>query len=117
MTLDVMANSLVYWSQDLFFSQLFAPGARIFAMTSAGDHIVWPAYGAVSAAKAARVVYRNAVAPQALLDQLAFDETHSTRSTPSAMQRARAMRTAPNSPAHASCSIPKALALSSASSC
>ncbi len=52
MTLDVMANSLVYWAQDLFFADLLSPGARIFAMTSAGDHIVWPAYGAVSAAKA-----------------------------------------------------------------
>ena len=53
MTLDVMANSLVYWTQDLFYAGLLAPGARVFAMTSAGDHIVWPAYGAVSAAKAA----------------------------------------------------------------
>jgi NAD(P)-dependent dehydrogenase (short-subunit alcohol dehydrogenase family) len=53
MTLDVMANSLVYWTQDLFYGGLLAPGARVFAMTSAGDHIVWPAYGAVSAAKAA----------------------------------------------------------------
>ena len=52
MTIDVMGNSLVYWTQDLFVGGLFAPGARIFAMTSAGDHIVWPAYGAVSAAKA-----------------------------------------------------------------
>jgi enoyl-[acyl-carrier protein] reductase III len=53
MTLDVMAHSLVYWTQDLLFSELLSPGARIFAMTSAGSHIVWPAYGAVSAAKAA----------------------------------------------------------------
>ena len=53
MTLDVMAHSLVYWVQDLVFSDLLAPGARVFAMTSAGDHIVWPAYGAVSAAKCA----------------------------------------------------------------
>jgi enoyl-[acyl-carrier protein] reductase III len=53
MTVDVMAHSLVYWTQDLLFHDLFAPGARIFAMTSAGDHIVWPSYGAVSAAKAA----------------------------------------------------------------
>jgi NAD(P)-dependent dehydrogenase (short-subunit alcohol dehydrogenase family) len=53
MTVDVMGHSLVYWTQDLFFAGLLAPGARIFAMTSAGDHIVWPAYGAVSAAKAA----------------------------------------------------------------
>jgi len=57
MTLDVMASSLVYWTQDLFFADLLAPGARIFAMTSAGDHIVWPAYGAVSAAKSALESY------------------------------------------------------------
>ncbi len=57
MTLDVMANSLVYWTQDLVFGGLFAPGGRIFAMTSAGDHIVWPAYGAVSAAKSALESY------------------------------------------------------------
>jgi NAD(P)-dependent dehydrogenase (short-subunit alcohol dehydrogenase family) len=57
MTLDVMANSLVYWTQDLFFGGLLAPGARVFAMTSAGDHIVWPAYGAVSAAKSALESY------------------------------------------------------------
>ncbi|MEO8189659.1 MAG: SDR family oxidoreductase [Acidobacteriota bacterium] len=53
MTSDVMAHSLVYWTQDLVFADLLAPGSRIFAMTSAGDHIVWPSYGAVSAAKAA----------------------------------------------------------------
>ena len=57
MTLDVMANSLVYWVQDLHFAGLLAPGARVFAMTSAGDHIVWPAYGAVSAAKSALESY------------------------------------------------------------
>jgi NAD(P)-dependent dehydrogenase (short-subunit alcohol dehydrogenase family) len=57
MTLDVMANSLVYWTQDLFYGGLLSPGARIFAMTSAGDHIVWPAYGAVSAAKSALESY------------------------------------------------------------
>ena len=53
MTLDVMAHSLLYWTQDLFFAGLLSAGARIFAMTSAGDHLVWPAYGAVSAAKCA----------------------------------------------------------------
>ena len=57
MTLDVMANSFVYWVQDLFFAGLLSPGARVFAMTSAGDHIVWPAYGAVSAAKSALESY------------------------------------------------------------
>ena len=53
MTLDVMAHSLVYWAQDLYFADLFGEAAKIFAMTSAGDHIVWPAYGAVSSAKCA----------------------------------------------------------------
>jgi len=53
MTLDVMAHSLVYWTQDIYLGDLFADSAKIFAMTSAGDHIVWPAYGAVSAAKCA----------------------------------------------------------------
>jgi enoyl-[acyl-carrier protein] reductase III len=53
MTLDVMAHSLVYWTQDLLASGLLLSGAKIFAMTSAGSHRIWPAYGAVSAAKAA----------------------------------------------------------------
>ena len=53
MTLDVMANSLVYWVQDLFQAGLFAPDARIFAMTSEGSSRVWQGYGPVSAAKAA----------------------------------------------------------------
>lgn len=53
MTLDVMANSLVYWVQDLVARQLMGRGGRIFAMTSAGGSRVWPTYGAVSAAKAA----------------------------------------------------------------
>ena len=53
MTLDVMAHSLVYWVQDLFAAELLRPGAKIFAMTSAGGHRVWGGYGAVSAAKAA----------------------------------------------------------------
>ncbi|HZS11229.1 MAG TPA: SDR family oxidoreductase, partial [Nitrospirales bacterium] len=53
MTLDVMANSLVYWTQDLVARQLMGKGGRIFAMTSAGGARVWSTYGAVSAAKAA----------------------------------------------------------------
>ena len=53
MTLDVMAHSLVYWTQDLLNAGLLKKGAKIFAMTSAGGHRVWPTYGAVSAAKAA----------------------------------------------------------------
>lgn len=53
MTLDVMANSLVYWVQDLVARGLMGRGGRIFAMTSAGGARVWSTYGAVSAAKAA----------------------------------------------------------------
>lgn len=52
MTLDVMAHSFVYWVQDLIAAGLIRRGARLFAMTSAGAHRVWPSYGAVSAAKA-----------------------------------------------------------------
>ena len=53
MTLDVMAHSLVYWTQGLVQRDLFANNGRIFALTSAGSHTVIPNYGAVSAAKAA----------------------------------------------------------------
>ncbi|TSA03902.1 MAG: SDR family oxidoreductase [Nitrospiraceae bacterium] len=53
MTLDVMANSLVYWTQDLVHRKLMGHGGRIFAMTSAGGARVWKTYGAVSAAKSA----------------------------------------------------------------
>jgi len=53
MTLDVMANSLVYWTQDLAGRNLLGNGSKIFAMTSAGSTRVWNSYGAVSAAKAA----------------------------------------------------------------
>lgn len=53
MTLDVMAHSLVYWSQDTLRRNLFCEDARIFAMTSAGSTSVWQGYGAVSAAKCA----------------------------------------------------------------
>lgn len=52
MTLDVMANSLVYWTQDLVHEGLMGAGATIWAMTSGGDTRVIPTYGPVSAAKA-----------------------------------------------------------------
>lgn len=53
MTLDVMAHSLVYWTQDLVAAGILGAGAHVFAMTSAGSHRIWSSYGAVSAAKAA----------------------------------------------------------------
>lgn len=53
MTLDVMASSLVYWVQEVVAAGILGAGGHVFAMTSAGGHRIWPAYGAVSAAKAA----------------------------------------------------------------
>jgi NAD(P)-dependent dehydrogenase (short-subunit alcohol dehydrogenase family) len=57
MTLDVMANSLVYWTQDLVWRGLIRAGGRILAMTSAGSHRAMVSYGMVSAAKAALEAY------------------------------------------------------------
>ena len=53
MTLDVMAHSLVYWSQDLVSRGLMGEHGRIYAMTSSGSTRAIPGYGPVSAAKAA----------------------------------------------------------------
>ena len=53
MTMDVMANSLVYWTQDLVSHKFLGSGSRIFSKTSAGGARVWKSYGAVSAAKSA----------------------------------------------------------------
>lgn len=64
MTLDVMANSLIYWTQDLVARNLLRNGSRIYAMTSSGSTRVIRSYGAVSAAKAAL---------EAHIRQLAFE--------------------------------------------
>lgn len=53
MTMDVMAHSLVYWTQDTLSWRLLSDHARIFAMTSNGSSSSWAGYGAVSAAKSA----------------------------------------------------------------
>jgi NAD(P)-dependent dehydrogenase (short-subunit alcohol dehydrogenase family) len=53
MTVDVMAHSLVYWTQELVGRGLMRRGGRIYAMTSSGGTRVLPHYGPVSAAKAA----------------------------------------------------------------
>jgi enoyl-[acyl-carrier protein] reductase III len=52
MTVDVMAHSLVYWTQDLF-ARGWLHETRIYGLTSEGSTRVIPSYGAVSAAKAA----------------------------------------------------------------
>ena len=53
MTQDVMANSLVYWVQDLWRGGFLGKGSKIYAMTSEGSTRVVPSYGVVSSAKAA----------------------------------------------------------------
>jgi NAD(P)-dependent dehydrogenase (short-subunit alcohol dehydrogenase family) len=53
MTLEVMANTLVYWTQELVVRGLMGEGGRVFAMTSSGGTRALPSYGPVSAAKAA----------------------------------------------------------------
>jgi enoyl-[acyl-carrier protein] reductase III len=53
MTQDVMANSLVYWVQDLWRAGMLGQGSKIYAMTSEGSTRVVPSYGVVSSAKAA----------------------------------------------------------------
>jgi len=53
MTQDVMANSLVYWVQDLYRRGFLADGSKVYAMTSEGSTRVVPTYGVVSSAKAA----------------------------------------------------------------
>ena len=62
MTLDVMAHSLVYWTQDVVGHKLMKEGSHIFCMTSSGGHTVWPNYGAVSAAKAALEAHTRQIA-------------------------------------------------------
>lgn len=53
MTLEVMATSLVDWTQALRAADLLERGARLFAMTSEGGAKAWPAYGPVGMAKSA----------------------------------------------------------------
>ena len=52
-TFEVMANSLVYWTQDLVQRGLLAKGGRVFSMTSSGSTRAIASYGAISAAKSA----------------------------------------------------------------
>ncbi len=62
MTMDVMANTLVYWTRGIVTRDMMKSGGRIFAMTSSGGHSVLLNYGAVSAAKAALESYIRQIA-------------------------------------------------------
>lgn len=62
MTLDVMASSLIYWTQAVFNRGMLKKGGRIFGMTSSGGTKQLMNYGAVSAAKAALESYLRQLA-------------------------------------------------------
>ncbi|MEX1182597.1 MAG: SDR family oxidoreductase [Gemmatimonadota bacterium] len=52
-TIYSMGTSLLSWVQAVFVRGLFADDARVFGLTSEGNQVAWPGYGAVSAAKSA----------------------------------------------------------------
>ncbi|MEC8915944.1 MAG: SDR family oxidoreductase [Candidatus Neomarinimicrobiota bacterium] len=53
MTVHVMGNSLLYWTQKLYGAQLLAAGSRIMGLTSEGNYVAMEGYGPVSVAKVA----------------------------------------------------------------
>jgi len=71
MTLDVMATSLVDWTEALVAADLLERGGRVFAMTSEGGRRVIPSYGPVAVAKAAL----EAVIRQLALELAPFEIT------------------------------------------
>ena len=73
MTLNVMAHSLVYWTQDLVMRGLMKDGAHIFSMTSSGSTRAIHAYGAVSAAKCALESHTRQLAYELAPKQIAVN--------------------------------------------
>tara|TARA_B100000427_G_scaffold327968_1_gene339983 strand:- start:1761 stop:2543 length:783 start_codon:yes stop_codon:yes gene_type:complete len=53
MTVHVMGNSLLYWTQKLYNEGLLAKGSRIIGLTSEGNFLAMEGYGPVSVAKVA----------------------------------------------------------------
>jgi len=53
MTVHVMGNSLLYWTQKLFNKNLLGQGSRILGLTSEGNYLAMDGYGPVSVAKVA----------------------------------------------------------------
>jgi enoyl-[acyl-carrier protein] reductase III len=53
MTVHVMGNSLLYWTQHLFKNNLLAKGSRVMGLTSEGNYLAMEGYGPVSVAKVA----------------------------------------------------------------
>ena len=52
-TIFNMGTSLLGWVRDLFDRKLFSDDARVFGLTSEGNHVTWRGYAAVAAAKVA----------------------------------------------------------------
>tara|TARA_B100000242_G_scaffold24863_1_gene15130 strand:- start:554 stop:1336 length:783 start_codon:yes stop_codon:yes gene_type:complete len=53
MTVHVMGNSLLYWTQNLYDQGLLSKGSRIIGLTSEGNYLAMEGYGPVSVAKVA----------------------------------------------------------------
>ncbi len=53
MTVHVMGNSMLYWTQKLFDAKLIGNGSRILGLTSEGNYLAMDGYGPVSVAKVA----------------------------------------------------------------
>ena len=53
MTIHVMGNSLLYWTQKLFAADLLGKGSRVIGLTSEGNYLAMDGYGPVSVAKVA----------------------------------------------------------------
>ena len=53
MTVHVMGNSILYWTQKLFDEELIRSGSRVIGLTSEGNYLAMEGYGPVSVAKVA----------------------------------------------------------------
>jgi len=53
MTIHVMANCLLYWTQKLYEENLLKNGSRVMGLTSEGNYLAMEGYGPVSVAKVA----------------------------------------------------------------
>ena len=67
MTIHVMGNSLLYWTQSLFNNDLLGTGSRVMGLTSEGNYLAMDGYGPVSVAK---------VAMEAIIRQIGWELGH-----------------------------------------
>jgi enoyl-[acyl-carrier-protein] reductase (NADH) len=67
MTIHVMGNSLLYWTQKLFGEGLLGKGSRVMGLTSEGNYLAMEGYGPVSVAK---------VAMEAIIRQIGWELGH-----------------------------------------